>query len=174
MNLNYSTSLSSCLIFFQICMNQTCTSLLPLKSYTRCPVDPNNVECTGRGVRNFMTYHLNINFFLDLPWELQIGVPVARFPRLLVNSRLPVAPKSTQCNRGWGSVFKPHSMAHSLYTYTYCDIVFYLLLLLPLIWNNSNWVIIFFLPTWLLSSCRMGVLLLLWKEWIKKDKKNWF
>ncbi len=33
-----------------ICMNQTCISLRPLKTYTRCPVDVNNVECSGRGV----------------------------------------------------------------------------------------------------------------------------
>lgn len=34
-----------------ICMNQTCINTQPMKTYTRCPVDPSNVECSGRGVR---------------------------------------------------------------------------------------------------------------------------
>ena len=33
-----------------ICMNQTCINTSPLKTYTRCPVDPSNMECSGRGV----------------------------------------------------------------------------------------------------------------------------
>lgn len=33
-----------------ICMNQTCINMTPMKSYTRCPVDNTNVECSGRGV----------------------------------------------------------------------------------------------------------------------------
>ena len=34
----------------KICMNQTCVSTSPLKSYMRCPVDTSNMECSGRGV----------------------------------------------------------------------------------------------------------------------------
>ena len=36
-----------------ICMNQTCVNTAQFKSYTRCPVDATNVECSGRGVSIF-------------------------------------------------------------------------------------------------------------------------
>ena len=43
-----------CDCHFQICLNQSCISLLPLKSYTRCPADSQNIECSGKGVRFFL------------------------------------------------------------------------------------------------------------------------
>ncbi len=41
--------------FVQICLNQTCINFRPLKSYTRCPADSQNIECSGRGVRELLT-----------------------------------------------------------------------------------------------------------------------
>lgn len=50
-------------VTFQICLNQTCVSIRPLKSYTRCPADSQNIECSGRGVRNSITpFDLNRPF----------------------------------------------------------------------------------------------------------------
>jgi hypothetical protein len=43
-----------------ICMNQTCISLRPLKTYTRCPVDALNNECSGRGVSLYNTRSVQI------------------------------------------------------------------------------------------------------------------
>lgn len=33
-----------------ICLNQSCISIRPMKSYTRCPADSQNLECSGRGI----------------------------------------------------------------------------------------------------------------------------
>ena len=44
----------------KICMNQTCVSTSPLKSYMRCPVDTSNMECSGRGVSYWVWFDANI------------------------------------------------------------------------------------------------------------------
>ncbi|XP_059084757.1 uncharacterized protein LOC131881812 isoform X4 [Tigriopus californicus] len=33
-----------------ICLNQSCISIRPMMSYTRCPADSQNIECAGRGI----------------------------------------------------------------------------------------------------------------------------
>ena len=48
-----------------ICMNQTCINMQPLKSYTRCPVDANNAECSGRGVRKAAKCILNMHLLMQ-------------------------------------------------------------------------------------------------------------
>lgn len=39
----------------KICMNQTCVNIQPMMTYTRCPVDSTNIECSGKGVRCFFS-----------------------------------------------------------------------------------------------------------------------
>ena len=48
----------------KICMNQTCVSTSPLKSYMRCPVDTSNMECSGRGVSYWVWFDANILYLL--------------------------------------------------------------------------------------------------------------
>ena len=34
----------------KMCMNRTCIDMQQYATYTRCPVDANNVECSGQGI----------------------------------------------------------------------------------------------------------------------------
>lgn len=40
-----------------VCVNQTCVSLFPYIDTSKCPIGPNNVECTSNGV-NILEFHL--------------------------------------------------------------------------------------------------------------------
>lgn len=47
----------------QICINQTCSSILPFIDQTKCPSNNNNLECSGHGVRSHLFYLPIYTFF---------------------------------------------------------------------------------------------------------------